>query len=495
MKDILEYLGITGGILAIIVIVILNADKIYIVLSFIAKPFSFIKIIRRGRVSFENQGKINSICGRVAANFFDKKLRIKWLSKKAFHEKPYSLVDEEEIVVYVHHKKNSNQVIVDVLNDYVAMTLYPNLKYSIDTDFTFSNKIFITNKIIDEYKNPSLTHLYRKNYFENAIDIKKRSYLEQIQLMHNNNYYFKVFLDALKQVDEKFISTTFDSEVSREVLSFFDFVLTVSQKGRDEKVDLTFLGKYIKYSIILVAKEETLSVQGLDAHIKRIKACRNQLVHRIYISGYGKKNIVNVKKITHIVKKLRALNVVFEGNYDIATADGKIRPFRLVVVDNMLVDIKENNISDIREVEQLLDTYIPEINSGKIEIVSIAREKGYGTKILVKSTEGNFRPIGPCVGPQGERKNTISSKLNDEMIHFVEQTEDIKQVIIDSLYPLPEDAVVRVLITSSQKSSIVIVKDGEVGRAVGKFGINVKLVQDLIGWKIDVKKESENLDT
>ena len=79
------------------------------------------------------------------------------------------------------------------------------------------------------------------------------------------------------------------------------------------------------------------------------------------------------------------------------------------------------------------------------------------------------------------------------MIHFVEQTDDIKQIIKDALFPLRPSSIKDILIKSQSKSAIVIVEDKEVGRAVGKFGVNVCMVQELIKWKIDIKKESEHL--
>ena len=303
MNDLLSYFGISGGIIFILIVIVFNADKIYLALSLLLKPFSFFKFFLKSKIAFENQGRINEICGRIAPNIFDRKLKIKWISLKSINEKSYFLSEDEEVTIYVHHKKNSNQIILDVLNDYVSLTFCPNLKSALENDFVLSNQIFITNKIVDEYKNLSLTHLYKKNCFDNQTDDKTKKYLIKIQSMHNKNFYFKVFLDALKQVDEKYVNILFDNELSKETLSFFDFIFTVSQKERDEKVDLTFTGKYIKYSIILVAKDETLSSQGVDAHIKRIKDCRDKLVHRIYISGFGQKNLINVKKITHIVKK------------------------------------------------------------------------------------------------------------------------------------------------------------------------------------------------
>jgi transcription antitermination factor NusA-like protein len=493
MEEFIKYAGVTSGIVFLLIIIVFNADNISLVFSFLLKPFTFIKFIRKSKIAFEYQGKINEVCGRIASNIFDRKLKIKWISQKAINEKPYSLSEEDEIIVYVHHQKNSNQVIIDVLHDYVSLTLCPNIKHTLDQTFAKSNQLFITNKIVDEYKNQTLTHLYKNNYFGKQLDDKTKEYLTQIQIMHDKNYYFKVFLDALKQVDEKYVSISFDNEMGKETLSFFNFILNVSQKERDEKVDLTFTGKYLKYSIILVAKDDTLSTQGLDAHISRIKDCRNQLVNRIYISGYGHKNIINVKKITHIVKKLNGLNIIFEGDYEIAMSNGKLKPFRLVVADNTLLSSRAKESDDKNEVIKLLGTYIPEINSGKIEIISVAREKGYGTKILVRATEENVRPVGYCVGVQGERKNVLSEKLNNEMVHFVEQSDDIKLVIKDALFPLPVTAIIEIFIKSQKKSAIVIVKDDEVGRAVGKYGINVGLVEELTGWEIDIKKESASL--
>jgi hypothetical protein len=122
MNDLLKYFGIGSGIIFILVVIVFNADKISLALSLLLKPFSFVKVLRKSKIAFEYQDRINEICGRIAPNIFDRKLKIKWISQKSINEKPYSLSEDDEVTIYVHHKKNSNQIILDVLNDYVSLT-------------------------------------------------------------------------------------------------------------------------------------------------------------------------------------------------------------------------------------------------------------------------------------------------------------------------------------------------------------------------------------
>ena len=54
---------------------------------------------------------------------------------------------------------------------------------------------------------------------------------------------------------------------------------------------------------------------------------------------------------------------------------------------------------------------MPEIYDGTVEVKSIAREAGSRTKLAVWSADPNVDPIGACVGPRGQRVNTIVEEL------------------------------------------------------------------------------------
>ena len=65
-------------------------------------------------------------------------------------------------------------------------------------------------------------------------------------------------------------------------------------------------------------------------------------------------------------------------------------------------------------VKRLFEMEVPEIYDGTVEIKSVAREAGSRTKLAVWSADPNVDPIGACVGPKGQRVNTIVEELKGE---------------------------------------------------------------------------------
>lgn len=139
-------------------------------------------------------------------------------------------------------------------------------------------------------------------------------------------------------------------------------------------------------------------------------------------------------------------------------------------------------------VKRLLELEIPEIYEGLIEIKNIVREAGSRTKVAVYSKDPNIDPVGSCVGQRGTRIQNILNELKEEKIDIVEWSEDPVQFIASALSPA---TVLAVDIDEQNKSSKVVVPDGQLSLAIGKDGQNARLSAKLTGWKIDIKSESQ----
>lgn len=139
-------------------------------------------------------------------------------------------------------------------------------------------------------------------------------------------------------------------------------------------------------------------------------------------------------------------------------------------------------------VKRLLELEIPEIYEGLIEIKNIVREAGSRTKVAVYSKDPNIDPVGSCVGQRGTRIQNILNELKEEKIDIVEWSEDPVQFIASALSPA---TVLAVDIDEENKSSKVVVPDGQLSLAIGKDGQNARLSAKLTGWKIDIKSESQ----
>ena len=134
---------------------------------------------------------------------------------------------------------------------------------------------------------------------------------------------------------------------------------------------------------------------------------------------------------------------------------------------------------------------MPEIYDGTVEIRSIAREAGSRTKLAVWSADPNVDPIGACVGPRGQRVNTIVEELKGEKMDIIKYSDDPAEYIAAALSPAD---VVSVEPLPDGKSCRVVVPDDQLSLAIGKEGQNARLAAKLTGWKIDIKPASAPLE-
>ena len=139
-------------------------------------------------------------------------------------------------------------------------------------------------------------------------------------------------------------------------------------------------------------------------------------------------------------------------------------------------------------VKRLFELEVPEIYDGTVEIKSVAREAGSRTKLAVWSADPNVDPIGACVGPRGQRVNTIVEELKGEKMDIIKYSEDPAEYIAAALSPAD---VISVEELPDGKSCRVVVPDDQLSLAIGKEGQNARLAARLTGYKIDIKPASQ----
>ena len=142
-------------------------------------------------------------------------------------------------------------------------------------------------------------------------------------------------------------------------------------------------------------------------------------------------------------------------------------------------------------VKRLFELNVPEIYDGTVEIMSVAREAGSRTKLAVWSSDPNVDPIGACVGPRGQRVNTIVDELKGEKMDIIKYSDDPAEYIAAALSPAD---VISVEELPDGKSCRVVVPDDQLSLAIGKEGQNARLAAKLTGYKIDIKPASAPLE-
>jgi N utilization substance protein A len=139
-------------------------------------------------------------------------------------------------------------------------------------------------------------------------------------------------------------------------------------------------------------------------------------------------------------------------------------------------------------VRRLFELEVPEISDGLVEIVGVAREPGYRSKISVVSHSDGVDPVGACVGPRGSRVRMVVSELRGEKIDIIPFDEEPARFVAKSLSPA---RVREVILDDEHYEATVVVPDDQRSLAIGKDGQNARLANRLTGWKIDIKSETE----
>ncbi|GAB4246936.1 MAG: transcription termination factor NusA [Thermoleophilia bacterium] len=142
-------------------------------------------------------------------------------------------------------------------------------------------------------------------------------------------------------------------------------------------------------------------------------------------------------------------------------------------------------------VRRLFELEVPEIADGLVEIVGVAREPGYRTKISVVSHSDGVDPVGACVGPRGSRVRMVVSELRGEKIDIIPFNEEPARFVAKALSPA---RVREVLLDDENYEATVVVPDDQLSLAIGKDGQNARLANKLTGWKIDIKSETEMVE-
>ena len=143
-------------------------------------------------------------------------------------------------------------------------------------------------------------------------------------------------------------------------------------------------------------------------------------------------------------------------------------------------------------VKRLFESEVTEVRDGIVVIKSISREAGSRAKIAVWSNDPDVDPVGACVGMNGARVNAIVNELRGEKIDIINWSDNPALLIENALSPAK---VISVAADPDDKTASVIVPDYQLSLAIGKEGQNARLAARLTGYKIDIKSETQAIES
>ncbi len=133
---------------------------------------------------------------------------------------------------------------------------------------------------------------------------------------------------------------------------------------------------------------------------------------------------------------------------------------------------------------RLMESEVPEIGNGTVEIRAIARDPGVRSKVAVASHQEGVDPVGSCIGLRGNRIQSIVNELQGEKIDVIEWDSNPRVLIARALSPADVTAVE---VVADESTAYVVVPENQMSLAIGRDGQNARLAARLSGWRLDIK--------
>ena len=214
----------------------------------------------------------------------------------------------------------------------------------------------------------------------------------------------------------------------------------------------------------------------VEEYKNRVGEIVNGIVEKVEYGGY----IVRLGSDEAILRKEHALKT------DYYKIGDRIRAYLLKLDRQSNGPILSLSRTHKNFVVQLFKQEVPEIYDRIIEIKNISRDPGSRTKIVVYSSDSAIDPVGSCVGMRGIRVQTIIKELKGEKIDIIKWSDDLATLIINSFGSV---RVSKVVIDEEQNKIEIVVPENNQSQAIGRRGQNIKLISELVGWRINITTE------
>ena len=143
----------------------------------------------------------------------------------------------------------------------------------------------------------------------------------------------------------------------------------------------------------------------------------------------------------------------------------------------------------------VLEGVVPEVRSGKILVMGVARAPGVRTKVAVATTEAGIDPVKSCVGRQASRVNRIKEYLGGERVDIVAWHDVLEDYVRAALSPAEVTGVsFRHAADNPEKAVAIVVSvpQHQMPAVVGHGGLNSRLASTLIGARVEAQSTLQN---
>lgn len=321
---------------------------------------------------------------------------------------------------------------------------------------------------------------------EIQTDSDKGKWFGMMDRLMAKGFMTRLYLPELARFGRRLYPATPPSaSLSDELTEFTYFVNKIARRWEGEEHPLQFDGATIRCAVILVAKTWKLDSAGDAYHWWRLLKDFREGADTVFLIGLTPQGILATRAIAARAVRVGLVARRTESRFIITRDDGQ-PDHRIVIQCAASPTIADVSATPEEEVENVLRVVIPQLADARIEIVAIARQVGHMTKVALRPRFGESDPdvlIRACA-PETARR--AKRELEGESVQLVpwdsRAVHYIAAALGDDSLALSDS----LLIDANTNHCVVAAETEErLAQLRGSHGVNVRLAEQLTGFKID----------
>jgi hypothetical protein len=311
--------------------VLFHPEKAERIASWIYKLFTSVSLhAERGYVASDIQATVNTVAANLrseARGVLPQKLKVRWVRDET---REVLLRDGEMIVCLRHHSDQARNLVIATMT-YLSKALLPiarpylGQEASRSIDFTVARRVFLA-------KHPQgALAFFHAEVFEPEVKLipALREICQGLERLDDAGFFTRIVLNEYATLGARLHPRLPEPAAARESRELLEFLLVIVNKERGEDVPLTFLRRFFKVAVVLVARATAIGELDTKPYLEAIRLGFRQGAETVYVCGRG----FNVDFVKRVCKRMVATKEGVRDEHEYRSqADGSKVPAICVVL-------------------------------------------------------------------------------------------------------------------------------------------------------------------
>ncbi|MHA1279707.1 MAG: hypothetical protein ACTSQ8_21090 [Candidatus Helarchaeota archaeon] len=322
------YIILPSGIFVVIVLFLWafnNLEQIEILMSWILRIVSWISHRTKLKaINTQIQAKINVAVENIedeVEGVMPYPLKIEWVKGTLDN----STLKDNEIIVKLNNNFDDAQNLASATLLYLHEGFLRQSRYHTNPSLQNALDLEMAWKILCTNEESNLGHYFLENIYYPYIleDSKIEGFSSKIRSIDSAGMHTRIFLRELRGLGRKVAGELPAKQTKEETAICINFLNKITTSERGTKYPLDFIGRKIRFGILLVANQETLALNGIRPHKFWLKKKVRMGAESIYICAIGNKNVDLARNVAQWGQQDGCINMVKSQTFNVPSSSGK----------------------------------------------------------------------------------------------------------------------------------------------------------------------------